>query len=273
MSWEFPEPTLEAPVCQAVTFAQTQEPVYREISAALRRDDWGPHRKVWEWVYIVRVLELAGLLHPGKRGLGFGVGTEPLASAFAARGCFITATDVPSGESSEVWAASGQHASALSALNELGLCPPEQFAQRVEFQPLDMTRLPRFDGRYDFVWSSCVIEHVGGSEATARFLLDSMAALKPGGVAVHTTELCLVDVREPIECPGTTVFTRAWLTEMKARLEEAGHAVSPLNFDLGREPQDATIEWPPYPFVMPLKIALDNGVLTTSFGLTVRASL
>ncbi len=51
------------------------------------------HRKQWEFVYICQALWEAGMLDAGKRGLGFGVGKEPLVALFAALGCNITATD------------------------------------------------------------------------------------------------------------------------------------------------------------------------------------
>jgi hypothetical protein len=41
------------------------------------------HRKLWEWCYIAQVLWERGLLQPGRPGLGFGVGHEPLAALFA----------------------------------------------------------------------------------------------------------------------------------------------------------------------------------------------
>jgi hypothetical protein len=51
------------------------------------------HRKVWEWCYIAQALYERGVLAPGRRGLGFGVGKEPLVALFASYGCEIVATD------------------------------------------------------------------------------------------------------------------------------------------------------------------------------------
>lgn len=52
------------------------------------------HRKFWEFCFIYYVLYDNKMLVPGKSGLGFGVGKEPLASLFASDGCRITATDL-----------------------------------------------------------------------------------------------------------------------------------------------------------------------------------
>ena len=56
------------------------------------------HRKLWEWYYISQVLHERGMLQPGKKGLGFAVGKEPLISLFAKMGCDILATDMPEGK-------------------------------------------------------------------------------------------------------------------------------------------------------------------------------
>ena len=52
------------------------------------------HRKQWEFVFIVSSLEKLGMLTPGKRGLVFAAGTEPLISYFASLGVEIVATDM-----------------------------------------------------------------------------------------------------------------------------------------------------------------------------------
>jgi hypothetical protein len=71
------------------------------------------HRKFWEFAYISQCLEERGMLQPGRRGLGFGVGREPLASVFAKRGCAIVATDLAANAATRLgWAQSNQHASA-----------------------------------------------------------------------------------------------------------------------------------------------------------------
>ncbi|CAB3733546.1 hypothetical protein LMG22037_05808 [Paraburkholderia phenoliruptrix] len=51
-------------------------------------------RKQWEFVYTLEALSQARMLAPGKRGLGFGCGEEPLAAVMAKRGSIVTATDL-----------------------------------------------------------------------------------------------------------------------------------------------------------------------------------
>ena len=53
------------------------------------------HRKMWEWLFIAEPLSERDMLRPGRIGLGFGVGKEPLAALFASSGCDVVATDQP----------------------------------------------------------------------------------------------------------------------------------------------------------------------------------
>ena len=53
------------------------------------------HRKLWELVFISQTLQELGKLEPGGRGLGFGVGREPLSSYFAKRGVAGTSKRYP----------------------------------------------------------------------------------------------------------------------------------------------------------------------------------
>tara|TARA_Y100001968_G_C19322032_1_gene699797 strand:+ start:711 stop:905 length:195 start_codon:yes stop_codon:yes gene_type:complete len=53
------------------------------------------NRKLWEWLYIYYILNKYNKLNYLSKGLGFGVGTERLASAFTATGAEILATDAP----------------------------------------------------------------------------------------------------------------------------------------------------------------------------------
>ena len=53
------------------------------------------HRKMWEFFFVYRTLTKLGAVGPGKSGLTFGVGKEPLPSAFADLGAKVLATDMP----------------------------------------------------------------------------------------------------------------------------------------------------------------------------------
>ncbi|HUJ73561.1 MAG TPA: class I SAM-dependent methyltransferase, partial [bacterium] len=240
-----------APWCAAMK----QAPLYR--------------RKQWEWVFIAQALEERGLLAPGRRGLGFGVGMEPLTALFAQRGCQITATDLPAQVAqAQGWAYSGEHASGLRALNHRRLCPPQEFAQRVMLRAVDMNHIPADLAGYDFCWSSCALEHLGSLEAGLAFIRNSLDCLRPGGLAVHTTELNLSPGTETAGSGPTVLYRREHLEGLAARLRAAGHRVAPLDFDTGHLWVDGHVDVPPYRREPHLKLVIGQFV-STSFGLIV----
>ena len=75
------------------------------------------HRKTWEWAAIAQALSARGMLAPGRRGCGFAVGREPLASVFARHGVDVLATDLAAADAgAHGWSSTGQHAASLDAL-------------------------------------------------------------------------------------------------------------------------------------------------------------
>ena len=202
------DPSLADPVSQPCTASQFAEADYARWCAAIG-EPVRLHRKQWEFCYILQALETRGMLAPGKRGLGFGVGREPLVAAIAARGCDVTATDLPADAArAHFWADSDQHASGLSLLNERDLCPPEAFAARVRYEPADMRDVPPHLTGYDFTWSACAFEHLGSLGAGIDFVLASLRCLKPGGVAVHTTEYSVRDGWRTRDHGATVIYRR-----------------------------------------------------------------
>jgi len=235
-----PEPTLERPVCQICNEAQLREPSYMRWRDALRAG-YDMNRKIWEWVYIARALEHAGALRPGMKGLGFGVGKEPLVAAFAALGCEIVATDLPPDEAvKEGWQDGPQYIGTLEGLNPDGLCPEHLFRERVSFRFLDMRRVSELPGQYDFLWSSCALEHLGTLEAGLQFIHDAMPRLKPGGIAVHTTEFNLSsDVDTPLS-GETVIYRESDVKRLAKELRAQGHVIE-LNLTRGRQPKTIRI--------------------------------
>ena len=52
-----------------------------------------------------------------------------------------------------------------------------------------MNAIPADLGRFDLIWSSCALEHLGSPKAGLEFVVRTLELLKPGGVSVHTTEI------------------------------------------------------------------------------------
>ena len=226
------------------------------------------HRKMWEWLFIAEALRERDMLAPGRSGLGFGVGQEPLVALFAAAGCDVVATDQPH----ETAVASGWTDSAvewsggLEDLNEFGLCGAAEFARRVAYRPVDMTSIPSDLRGFDFAWSSCALEHLGTLAAGMDFVVASLACLRPGGVAVHTTEYLVTSNSATVEAGGTVFYRRRDIEALVQRLAKAGHDVD-MDYTLGATPEDLHVDVPPYSNVH-LRTEL-AGYVTTSLALIV----
>lgn len=230
------------------------------------------HRKHWEFAWIGRVLEELGEVRPGARGLGFGVGREPLVSAFAAKGVQIVATDLaPEAKEAQGWARSGQHVAgeAVEAMYRPGVVDRATFDKLVSWEPADMREIPAHLRDFDFNWSACSLEHLGTLELGLKFIEDSLETLRPGGIAVHTTEFNLDSDDETIEAGPTVVYRKQDMLRLKERLEAQGHEVAAFDFDRGEGLLDRYIDVPPYAEEPVLRFWYAETTLT-SVGIVVR---
>ena len=264
----FNEPTLTHPVSQACTQAQTAEPAYVYWCTRLREQP-KYHRKQWEFCFILQALARQGVLAPGLHGLGFGVGEEPLPAVLAAHGVSVVATDLETAKAHEKgWVATDQHAHGQEMLNARGICSPEAFDRLVSFRHTDMNAIDPDLRDFDFCWSSCALEHLGSIAQGLRFIENSLACLKPGGIAVHTTEFNCGAGEDTLDNDSTVLFRRSDFMALARSLAEQGHALAFI-FDLGDRPLDRHVDVPPYAQDNHLKLALAEFV-TTSFGIIVR---
>jgi 2-polyprenyl-3-methyl-5-hydroxy-6-metoxy-1,4-benzoquinol methylase len=261
--------TLAVPFSQMCTVEQFEEDAYRQWIERMHRP-LHHHRKQWEFVYICRMLEYLDMLRPNYRGLGFGCGIEPLPAVFASYGIFVTATDLAMDDPrAREWLASDQLGTNLAALRDGSIVPDDVFDSRVEFRNADMTAIATDLRGYDFTWSSCALEHLGSIEIGLEFIERSLDTLRPGGVAVHTTELNLVSDRKTLDHAQTVLFRRRDIVRLARKLSAQGHSVHPISFDLGSREVDQYVDVPPYTADPHLKLAIGRYV-TTSFGLVVR---
>jgi hypothetical protein len=259
------------------TQAQMESPIFRPWIDKLR-PSWDRltglrthlHRKLWEWCYIAQALKERDMLRPGRRGLGFGVGQEPLAALFAGFGCEIVATDLAEDRAKQIgWVDSHQHAASLDALNADRLCEPEAFARRVSFRFVDMNDIPTDLRGFDFAWSACSLEHLGSLENGGRFLNNSMPCLRTGGLGVHTTEFNLSSNEETLNHFPTVLFRRRDIEGIAAQLTADGHSLD-VDFAPGNGIADGFVDVPPYRHDPHLRLQV-LGYVTTSIGLIVKA--
>jgi hypothetical protein len=244
--WHFAPPTIARPVSQVCTDEQFREPEYERL-CAIHKTQPNFHRKQWEFLYIHSVLEKLGMLAPGRRLLGFGTGTEPLPSIFASFGADVLATDAPMGtDEAQGWSTTAQHSSNVEDLFKPHLVSREAFDAHVSFAAADMNDIPDSLQGFDACWSACAFEHLGSIEHGLRFYENSLKTLKPGGIAVHTTEFNISSNEETMETPGLSLFRRQDFERMLGRLLDAGHEVMPFNTHPGNGPGDLHIDAPPW---------------------------
>lgn len=226
------------------------------------------HRKLWEWLFIVEALDERGMLEPGRRGLGFGVGREPLTALFASLGPDILATDLDPGSATKAgWVETDQYARAFAEVNGAGLCDPDVFAQRVHFREVDMNHVPHDLKDFDFTWSACAIEHLGSIGHAQEFVLNQMRCLRPGGVALHTTEYNITSDAMTVDWEPTVLFCRSHVEWLVRELRADGHMVD-VDFDPGDSPADVHVDLPPAFTSTHLKVQFD-AYTTTSLGLII----
>jgi SAM-dependent methyltransferase len=207
------------------------------------------HRKLWEFAWLLQNLHARDMLRDGVRGVGFGCGEEPLPSYLAAKGMELVVTDLaPDREEAKAWADSGQHGTNAAMMFDEALIDRDTFNKRVSHRYVDMNDIPTDIRGYDFCWSVCALEHLGSIEAGLKFVENSIDTLRPGGIALHTTEFNFLSNGETLEEGVTVLFRRSDFEDLAERLRARGCKVDPISFDVGDKPIDRYIDIPPYHF-------------------------
>jgi hypothetical protein len=143
------------------------------------------------------------------------------------------------------WTDTDDHAGGLTRLNDYGFCPPDQFEQRVAYRDLDMNAIPGDLRDFDFTWSSCAFEHLGSLASGMDFVVNQMECLRPGGIAVHTTELNVSSDTDTITEGGTVLYRKRDVEDLVRRLRADGHRIA---YDLseGTRTEDRHVDVPPF---------------------------
>jgi hypothetical protein len=228
------------------------------------------NRKAWEWAYIAHALDRLDMLKPGRHGVGFGVGHDPLVPLFAARGVEVLATDLDArSREAAGWVEADQHAESLDSTTWPKICDAEQFEKLVSWRAVDMRAIPSDIGRFDFCWSACALEHLGSLSAGTEFIERSLSTVVPGGIAVHTTEYNVSSNEDTVEAGPCVVYRERDIREIVEKLEDAGHEVAALDLSPGEGALDQYIDLPPYEVEACLKFLFASYTLT-SVALVIR---
>ncbi len=121
---------------------------------------------------------------------------------------------------------------------------------------------------FDFCWSACAFEHLGSIARGLDFVANSIDCLRPGGIAIHTTEFNLSSNDRTLESTNLSFFRKQDIELLIQRLNRAGHAVAPVNFYPGETEVDTHVDLPPYSLPH-LKLATLNYVIT-SIGIIIQ---
>ena len=242
------------------------------------------HRKLWEYAFLLQVMYDRDLLRAGARGIGFGCGQEPIASYLASKGNQVLVSDLaPDRVAGKGWQETRQHATAKDSAFYADIVDRDMFDLNVSHQFIDMNRIPDLDPVYDFCWSICSMEHLGSIEKGLAFVEASLSVLKPGGVAIHTTEFNYLSEEETIDNWSTVLFRKKDILRLAERLAGAGHLLVGPEFHVGDQLLDRYIDVPPFALgegglesgqwgssnqSAHLKLAVD-GFASTCYGLVV----
>lgn len=203
--------------------------------------------KFWQNAVMVEALNEAGVLKAGNTAIGFGVGQERLPALFAKYDVKVTATDQDfTTKKAKHWQ-KHELATGAQSLNQIGICDPKKFNQNVSYRALDMNRVPKsLHGKYDIAWSNCALGHLGSIEAGLQFIVESARCLKPGGYAVHTTEINVLSNGATVDNnPETVIFRPRDIHRLSARLQKLGYELSPLQLNLEGGKKDQRIAMSP----------------------------
>jgi hypothetical protein len=121
---------------------------------------------------------------------------------------------------------------------------------------------------FDVCWSACALEHLGSLMHGLEFIRNALRCLKPGGVAVHTTEFNLGSGTKTLERGRSVVYREQDLVEFAEELRGEGHQIT-LNLHPGNEPVDLMVDRD-HDSDIHLRLYIRYRVLSTSIGLTIR---
>ena len=142
------------------------------------------HRKQWESAMIFLTLRNLGKLRPDSFGLSMGGGKELIAYALAPHTKHLVITDLY--EVNTSWdCAKTSNPDEFIRQNK----PFPVNDERMSALRMDMRHLEFPDGTFDFCYSTCAVEHIGGPEDFLQHFNEVARVLNDDGIYVFTTEV------------------------------------------------------------------------------------
>ena len=168
--------------------------------------------------------------------------TPPPRKMMVAKRTEVVATDRPD---KGVWL-DRQHSAGFDELRREGICEEDVFQRRASYQPVDMRNISSDLSDFDFTWSASCFEHLAGVQAGLGFFLKQMQCLRPGGIAVHTTEYVWNDNERTLDTPNLCFFRQRDLLELTQRMAKQGDRLWGIDLTPGMSALDKHIDQPPY---------------------------
>src|SRR5262245_38410065 len=152
------------------------------------------YSRQWEYAHVFAALARRNLLGADRVGISLGAGREPLTYAVANAVGRLIATDLYDPDT--IWSTARTDDPVSYVLTD----PPIPVASdRLDVKRMDMRDIDLADSTVDFAYSICAFEHIGTDPDFVRHLTEVRRVLKPEGVYVMTTELCLGAQSYPVE--------------------------------------------------------------------------
>jgi SAM-dependent methyltransferase len=167
------------------------------------------HRKQWEGAMIFLSLREQGKLDCNKLGLSMGGGKELIAYALAPHTKQLVITDLYEMNTDWDCAKTDDPDDYIKKNKPFPVDDAKLNALR-----MDMRELKFPDTTFDFCYSTCAVEHIGGREDFLQHFNEVARVLKDDGVYVFTTEVLYGD--ETIRDEHNYVFSLSLLSEILA---------------------------------------------------------
>lgn len=215
---------------------------------------------------ITQALFERDMLKADNKGIGFGIGKDPLPSLFASLGCYTLATDLPQdidSVSGKKWLTSVQYPSEINQLFWPDVCDIKSFKKYVSYRGVDMNHIPQNLQDFDFSFSSCAFEHLGSIQNGLNFIINQMDCIKKGGWAIHTTEYNLTSNDKYFDDTLSVTFRRRDFEELINKLHNLGFFVEELDTSIGSTRSDFYVDEPPFGSDPHIRLRLGDFVSTS----------
>jgi FkbM family methyltransferase len=203
-------------------YADFEHPLIRRALQTLHlQNKEGYSQRHWEFAMAYAALETLGYLLPGKTGVSFGAGREPLIYAISRHVRKLFATDLYHSQSNWKEAQTSSPRDHVLTNPLLDSFNPDS----IEVLDMDMRHPVMENESVDFAYSISSMEHIGSDVDFLQHLSEVRRILKKDGVYLLTTTLQLKE--KTIEQIGTWMFS---LEKLLGLFAQAGlEAESSLN--------------------------------------------